>query len=488
MLKKILATMLILIVSLSLVACGNKKGDNRDPEIGKNGTLKITYYKGGTGSFWIEELAMAFENETKIKVELTDDAQATENALTLLESNRNLPDLMFILYTNWQKFVQKGYLAPMDDLYDGTFSATYGDATITSKYDVAGTSVYAADSAKGSTGLTAADIFEPEYLNYGKTSKTATSEKHFWVMPWTSGTTGIVYNVDMLASVGYTNPPATYEELLDCCQKLTDKGIAPFAWGGEEFGYWDFVTMGWWAQYSGVEKWESFYKFENVDVFKDPGRVEALKAWKNLIVSNGTWKNSINAPMGRDHNDAHRVFVSGEAAMCPTGSWIETEVGKFLPKGFNMAMMPTPAIKGAKTDENGNVIQVCNTEAGDVGLIPKNAANVTAAKAFLAFMNRPEWIEKFTQYTGMPRPFLYQPSKLQGLSSFSKSCMEYYENSEKMWRVSDSPIYTYAGIRHWEPLGAATLYGNLVNSEPSALCEQMYNSARGKWDIWLKMV
>ena len=108
MLKKILATMLILIVSLSLVACGNKKGDNRDPEIGKNGTLKITYYKGGTGSFWIEELAMAFENETKIKVELTDDAQATENALTLLESNRNLPDLMFILYTNWQKFVQKG--------------------------------------------------------------------------------------------------------------------------------------------------------------------------------------------------------------------------------------------------------------------------------------------------------------------------------------------------------------------------------------------
>jgi len=489
MLKKLLAVIMVLIVSVSFVACNKGKGDNRNPDIGKNGTLKITYYKGGTGSLWIEELAKAFEDETLVKVELTDDPQATENALTLLESERNLPDLMFILYTNWQKFVQRGWLEPMDDLYNGTFSATFGDATVNSKYSTAGTSVYAADTAKGDANLALSDILEPEYLNYGKTSKTATSEKQFWVMPWTSGTTGIVYNIDMLASVGYTNPPATFAELLDCCEKLSAKGIAPFAWGGEEFGYWDFVTMGWWAQYSGVEKWESFYQFESVEVFNDPGRQKALEAWKTLLVNNdGTWKNSINAPMGRDHNDAHSVFVKGEAAMCPTGSWIETEVGKFLPKGFNMAMMPTPAIEGAKTDENGKVIQVCNTEAGDVGLIPKKAANKTAAKAFLAFMNRPEWVEKFTQYTGMPRPFLYSPSKIEGLSSFSKSCMEYYENSEKMWRVSDSPIYTYAGIRHWDPLNAASLYGGLTTKDPAALCTEMYNSARGKWDIWLKMV
>ncbi len=488
MLKKLIAVIMVLIVSIGLISC-EVQSSGRNPDIGKNGTLKITYYKGGTGSEWIEEMAKAFEDETLVKVELTDDAQATENALTLLESNRNLPDVMFILYTNWQKFVQKGYLEPMDDLYDGTFSATFGDATINSKYSLGNTTVYSADSSKGTSDLTVSDIFEPEYLNYGKTSKTATSEKHFWVMPWTSGTTGIVYNVDMLASVGYTNPPATYEELVDCCEKLVAKGIAPFAWGGEEFGYWDFVTMGWWAQYSGVDTWENFYQFESVEVFNDPGRVKALEAWKNLLVNNdGTWKNSINAPMGRDHNDAHRVFVTGDAAMCPTGSWIETEVGKFLPEGFKMAMMPTPTIEGAKTDENGNVIQVCNTEAGDLALIPKNAENVTAAKAFLAFMNRPEWIEKFTRYTGMPRPFLYKPSTIDGLSAFSKSCMEYYENSEKMWRVSDSPIYAYAGIRHWDPLGAATLYGNLTTSDPAALCAQMYNSAQGKWNQWLKMV
>lgn len=81
--------------------------DRSNSGAGENGTLKITYYKGGTGSEWLEELAAEFEEATKIKVELTADAKATENAKTLLESNRDLPDLMFILYTNWHEYVQR---------------------------------------------------------------------------------------------------------------------------------------------------------------------------------------------------------------------------------------------------------------------------------------------------------------------------------------------------------------------------------------------
>ena len=38
---------MVLIVCMGLAACGNKGNDGRNPDIGKNGTLKITYYKGG---------------------------------------------------------------------------------------------------------------------------------------------------------------------------------------------------------------------------------------------------------------------------------------------------------------------------------------------------------------------------------------------------------------------------------------------------------
>lgn len=494
--KKIIAILLVLATCAAFTACGGGKGNSsRNPDIGKNGTLKITYYKGGTGSKWINELVNAFEEETLIKVEEpNDDAKATEKSLTWLESNRDLPDVAFILYTNWQKFVQNDYLAPLDDLYDGTFSATFGsgeyERTITSTYSTAGTTVTA---VSGKTkDVTLSDILCADYLDYGKTAKTADDEKRFWVMPWTSGTTGIVYNVNYLKSVGYDNPPATYSELLDLCGKLNAKGIAPFAWGGEEMGYWDFVTMGWWAQYSGVDTWEKFWSFESPEVFNDVGRQKALEAWQTLLVNDdGSWKNSIDRPMGRDHMDAQKQFISGKAAMIPTGSWIENEVKDFIPDGFEMAFMPTPAIDGAKTDENGDIIQLCNTEAGDFAYVPKNAANVKAAKAFLAFMNRPEWVEKFTLYAGMPRPFNYKPSTIRGISSFTKSSMEYYENSVKMWRVSDSPIYTYAGIRQWDPYGSTTVYGQLAGSgkkTPDTLFKNMYDNAKAKWSIWLKSI
>lgn len=492
--KRVVALMLVLVSFVFFSACGTAEKDDSNPDVGKNGTLKITYYNGGTGSKWINELAKAFEEETLIKVELTDDSKATENSYTWLESDRNLPDVAFILYTNWQKYVQNDYLALLDDLYDGTFSATFGsgvyERTISSTYSVEGTTVYSEDGK--TDGLTLSDIMCADYIDYGKTAKTADSEKSFWVMPWTAGTVGIVYNVDYLKSVGYDNPPKTFSELLDLCDKLNAKGITPFSWGGEEMGYWDFVTMCWWVQYSGVEKWQEFWSFESPEVFNDVGRKKALEAWQTLFVSeNGEWKNSIDRPMGRDHMDAQRQFVSGKAAMIPTGSWIENEVKDFISADFEMAFMPTPAIDGAKTDESGNIIQLCNTEAGDFAYIPKNAANVKAAKAFLAFMNRPEWVEKFTLHTGMPRPFNYKPTMIEGLSSFAKSSVSYYENSVKMWRVSDSPIYTYAGIRQWDPYGSTTVYGQLAGTEkktPQMLFDNMYDNAKAKWNTWLKLI
>lgn len=119
--------LLMVALAACLGVCTLFAGCREYSDAGINGTLKITYYKGGTGSEWLEELAAEFEEATKIKVELTADAKATENAKTLLESNRDLPDLMFILYTNWHEYVQKGWLADMDDLFDGTFSYDVND-------------------------------------------------------------------------------------------------------------------------------------------------------------------------------------------------------------------------------------------------------------------------------------------------------------------------------------------------------------------------
>lgn len=480
--KKWLMVILTFIISASVVlaaaGCANRNG------AGENGTLKITYYKGGVGQEWIEDLAAAFEEATKIKVELTPDAKATENAKTLLEADRDLPDLMFILYTNWHEYVQKGWLADMDDLYDGTFSYTVNGTTFNSKYDVSGTSVYSEDNK--TSDLTLHDIMTSDFVEYGKMAPKRGEEEHYYVMPWTSPCTGFVYNVDLLASVGYNDPPKTEEELKDCCVKLVAKGIAPFSWGGQEMGYWSFPVLTWWAQSSGVDTWKNFYQFESPEVFNDPGRTNALRLWQDLIVdpSNGSIINSIDKPMGRDHMAAQTQFVAGKAAMTPTGSWIETEVKEFAKPGFNMKMMPVPLISGAKSDE-----QILNTSAGDFACIPKNAANIDAAKAFLAFMNRPEWVEKFTKTTGVPRPFNYKPSTLEGVSEFAKSCFDLFENSTLMYRVSNSPLYLYANVSEWPKYGD-NVYGNLMTETkktPEWITNDMYEYAKKQWSTWEKL-
>ncbi|GHU98995.1 carbohydrate ABC transporter, N-acetylglucosamine/diacetylchitobiose-binding protein [Clostridia bacterium] len=451
--------------------CVNKntgEGIDSDPVSGPNGNLQIGYYAGGAGTVWIKDLATAFYKETGVRVYLNGDAQMTEKTATLLESGRNLPDLVFVLYTNWQDYVRKGQLEPLDTIYDGTFDGL----GISSKYD----------------GKTLSQSLVPEFENYGymgKTVLTPEAEKHYYVMPWTAPVTGFVYNADMLASVGYNEPPKTEAELKDLCAKLNDIGKAPFAWGGfgMDIGYWDFPVITWWAQHSGINAWKSFYEFESADVFNDPGREQALRLFQDLLVDgSGNWKNSMTNPGGKNHIDAERDFVSGNAAMIPTGSWIENEIRGFIRDGFKMRMMRTPAIEGAvETD-------VCNTEAGDFAAIPSGAEHKDWAKAFLAFMNRPENVEKFTQTTGMPRPFQYQPSKLAGITEFQKSCFQLYENSSNMWRNSKSPIFTYVGTREWAQYGNNTIYGKLANGSqkksPQELNKEMYDYAAGNWDVW----
>ena len=57
--------------------------------------------------------------------------------------------------------------------------------------------------------------------------------KHYGV-PLTMNVVGLFANMDMLAEVGYTEVPKTYDELIDCCDKLVAAGKIPFGCSGKE--------------------------------------------------------------------------------------------------------------------------------------------------------------------------------------------------------------------------------------------------------------
>ena len=104
-------------------------------------------------------------------------------------------------------------------------------------------------------------------------------------------------------------------------------------------------------------------------------------------------------------------------------------------------------------------------------------------------MNQPEMIELYTEVSGALRPFNYYPSNIPNISEYSKSVYELYETSDRMWRYSDSPIFTYAGVSEWPYYGSTSLYGNMsgsVNKSPEEVCKVMYDYAVKNWRTWEK--
>ena len=480
--QKSVALLLGAAALLSLGACGDKS------RVGENGAISISYYKGGTGSEWIEEVAEAFEEETGIVVNAEPDNNITVNAKTLLEAGRNLPDIMFVQYTNWREYVQKGWITEMDDLYDGTFSYDVNGKTITSTYSLDGNTAEFKKADGTATGTaTLYDLLDSSFRDYGNIAKSVNEEDHFWVIPWTAPATGLAYNVDILAEAGWPQPPKTEAELKQCIADINSKtDAAAFAWGGTEIKYWDFVVLTWWAQYQGVDQMRAYYDFASEEVFLQQGRSEALSLWQELLVdpATGDWINSIDKPMSMDHLEAEYLFAQNKSAFVVTGAYLENEIKDIIDDSFHFKMMAVPTIDGAQ--ETGSVL---NTEAGSFACIPAQAENVEQAKAFLAYMNRPEWVEKFTEISGIIRPFNYSPSKIEGVSAFSTSVFELYEQSKRMWRYSDSGIFTYAGVSEWPYYGSASLYGNLAGGsklEVSEVINTMYTYAKKNWNSWKK--
>jgi len=68
-------------------------------------------------------------------------------------------------------------------------------------------------------------------------NNTTYNGKHYGV-PTTMNIVGLFANMDLLAKVGYSDIPATYEDLIACCDKLVAAGIIPFGCAAKEDQTW----------------------------------------------------------------------------------------------------------------------------------------------------------------------------------------------------------------------------------------------------------
>ncbi len=432
-------------------------------------TIWVAFSESGYGrgylEAWIEEFKEAYPEENW-EFELEGDPQLTGEISTRLSTDNEIPDMFFGLSTSWQQWAARGYLEPLDDVY----------------------------ASPADQNTTIEDFMNPEARVFGKVNG------HYYAIPWTDSTNGFIYNKGMFDLYKW-DVPETVNDLYALCDKINaldvnkdgdpNNNVAPFAWGGQVIGYWDFVVQNWWAQYEGAENYTTFFKYESPDVFDQPGRLKALEVFENLIVGeNEVPKNSYSGAMGDGHILSQMAFLQGKAAMIPMGAWMETEMRKTMPEGFEMRLMPTPLIEGAKTDANGVPIRVNTSSAGDFMIIPKNAPNMEGAKKFLTFINTRQAMYSWTKETGSMRPFRYKSADIKDLraSSFIRSCLDIYDSSVTLYDFSENPIYWLGYVNKWAGIGAPYSRMIMDNETAADMIRECSNYVSSNWKTFQNAV
>lgn len=190
--KKLLATLLAAVMVLSMTACGEKPAED--------GKIDLTMWCIATekdSNRHAYETSIAEFKAANPNINFTWEAvenQAYKTKIKAAVSANEMPDIFF----TWScaflgDFVEAGRVYCVDDVYT-TYKNELPEVMMGNvKYD-------------------------------GK----------YYGVPTTMNIVGMFANMDLLAQVGYTEVPATYEDLIVCCDKLVAAGIIPFGCSGKE--------------------------------------------------------------------------------------------------------------------------------------------------------------------------------------------------------------------------------------------------------------
>ncbi|MEV7572175.1 extracellular solute-binding protein [Pseudarthrobacter sp. NPDC089323] len=173
-----------------------------------------------------------------------------------------------------------------------------------------------------------ADAAKATYTKDGKVYGAATAS-------WGGG---ILYNKDLLAKVGFTNPPETWDDFLALCKKLKDAGITPFYESGDGMPVSLAALVGLQNEASGgtmdADIWAGKTSFTKT-------WTEPLKDWSELF------RQDLVSPSvaGLTGDQITSEFQRGSVAMIGTGSWALGSIQKAAPD-MKLEFMPVPGDSG----------------------------------------------------------------------------------------------------------------------------------------------
>ena len=346
--KRLLPAVCVLAILLVVIVGCAKKQTAQKGQI----QLEVASFQGGFGLDFFEYAAREYEKtHPNVKINLWGNPRVWEQLRPRFIKG-NPPDLAWPGWgMDYWGLVAEGKVLPMDKYLE--------------------TKAYGQDKKW-------IDTFDMRLLNKGK------YEGHYYIMPYNQNVFGWWYNVDMFKQHGW-QPPKTYDELLVLCEKIKKAGVAPITFQGRYPAYMLRGFLFPWAISAGGL--QAFNDAQNLKpgAWTSPAFLKAANMVAELRDKGYFQKGA----MGMSHTEAQMEFVLGRAAMIPCGTWLGSEMKDQLPKGFHMAFINPPVIKGGKGDPT-------ITSAGvETWIIPADGKNHDLAADFFKFMTSLDMAKQF---------------------------------------------------------------------------------------------
>ena len=390
MMKKGLALVLAVVMTLALVACGGNNSTNNagngsnagntgdtGSDAGETTTIKVaaleSAYEEAYPGMW-QEVCDAFTAQTGIQVELTLERNL-EDVIGASMQGGDYPDVIHLATGReaglTEQFIKDKNIADITDVLSMT---------------VPGEDVTVADKLAG--GFTDTALTNP--YGDGKT----------YLAPMFYSPCGLFYNAGLFEEKGW-DVPTTWDEMWELGDKAAAEGISLFTY--PTTGYFDAFLYALMYTVGGPEFFNEATTYAE-GVWDTP---EAQQCF-DIINKLASYTNPITPAQANDQDFTmnQQLVLDNKALFMPNGTWIVGEMAEApRAEGFQWGMTALPAATAG-----GDRYSYTWFEQA---WIPAGAQNIDAAKQFLAFLYSDTACEIFAK-GGAIQPVLGVADMLEG--------------------------------------------------------------------------
>ena len=357
-LKKLLALALALVMVFALAACGEDPapagtGDPAPAESGSGEpatTIKVaaleSAYEETYPGMW-QEVCDAFTAQTGIAVELTVERNL-EDVIGASMQGGDYPDVIHLATGReaglTEQFINDKLIADITDVLDMTIpgeDVTVGDKIIEGFTDTSATNPY----------------------GDGKT----------YLAPMFYSPCGLFYNAGLFEEKGWT-VPTTWDEMWELGDKALEEGIYLFTY--PTAGYFDAFLYALMNVVGGSDFFNAATSFEE-GIWETPEADALFEILDKL--ADYTHPSTPAQANDQDFTMNQQLVLDNQALFMPNGTWIVGEMAEApRAEGFQWGMTALPALEDGGMGYSYTFLEQA--------WIPSGAANIDAAKQFIAFL------------------------------------------------------------------------------------------------------